>query len=700
MTIEAGAEYNVPRLIESCGKNKCAPALDRAETGFDYASGRPVSCGKQKCAKTCNKQTCDYWGDEEDYSCKSLEEEYGCDCFGCKCKVDHIPCDNKLAKKKCNGKTCDEWSLVSGISCAVMEKSFKCSCVGCDCKPPPVCDVSAMKKCADAYKKPCSKGAKGLSKIKCGPCIAGYKANGKGDCDKAVVSKDSCGHAKKGSWGKKAYAGEGYCDDDNNTAGCGWDGGDCCGKDKKEQYSYCKACKCLDCKALAKGDTCIKEFKKTCGSAKYVGDGNCDDNNNNGGCAWDGGDCCGLTVSKKYCKECKCLDCTAKAPPGDACVKSAKKGGGLVKYKKDGNCDDENNNAGCNWDGGDCCGDNVKKTYCKVCMCLDCTKAKKCPKKGKTCGLGPYKGDGNCDDVNNICGCDWDGGDCCGPAVKTKYCKVCKCLDPDYKAPACGAPAYKGDGNCDDENNNKGCAYDGGDCCGVVKKTYCKICKCLDPGYKPSCGSPAYKGDKNCDDENNNKACDYDGGDCCGPAVKKTYCKVCKCLDPKPKIGCGVPAYKGDGNCDDENNIKECDFDGGDCCLAKVVKTYCKICKCKDPKAGCKGSCKSKDYVGDGNCDDENNNCGCKYDGGDCCAGSVKGGKVTTTYCKDCSCVDPKQKKKCNGKCGAKAYVGDGNCDDNNNNCGCNYDGGDCCPKGSKPVSKKYCTVCKCINPK
>merc|ERR1712032_1262967 len=198
---------------------------------------------------------------------------------------------------------------------------------------------------------------------------------------------------------------------------------------------------------------------------------------------------------------------------------------------------------GCNWDGGDCCGDKVKKTYCKLCMCLDCTKAKKCPKKGKTCGLGSYKGDGNCDDANNICGCDWDGGDCCGPKVKTKYCKVCKCLDPGYKAPACGAPAYKGDGNYDDENNNKGCAYDGGDCCGVVKKTYCKVCKCLDPNYKPACGLPnynpnckgtctagaQYKGDGNCDDNNNNCGCGYDGGDCCaktakGGKVGRTYC--------------------------------------------------------------------------------------------------------------------------------------------------------------------------------
>ena len=40
----------------------------------------------------------------------------------------------------------------------------------------------------------------------------------------------------------------------------------------------------------------------------------------------------------------------------------------------------------------------------------------------------PYKGDGYCDDSHNNKGCDWDGGDCCGPDVKTKYCFVCKCL--------------------------------------------------------------------------------------------------------------------------------------------------------------------------------------------------------------------------------------------------------------------------------
>ena len=42
----------------------------------------------------------------------------------------------------------------------------------------------------------------------------------------------------------------------------------------------------------------------------------------------------------------------------------------LVKdWKKDGECDDGNNNPGCEWDGGDCCGDKIKKDWCKDCIC-------------------------------------------------------------------------------------------------------------------------------------------------------------------------------------------------------------------------------------------------------------------------------------------------------------------------------------------
>ena len=40
---------------------------------------------------------------------------------------------------------------------------------------------------------------------------------------------------------------------------------------------------------------------------------------------------------------------------------------GIVGYIGDGYCDDENNNAGCNFDGGDCCGVNVNTQYCNLC---------------------------------------------------------------------------------------------------------------------------------------------------------------------------------------------------------------------------------------------------------------------------------------------------------------------------------------------
>ena len=35
-----------------------------------------------------------------------------------------------------------------------------------------------------------------------------------------------------------------------------------------------------------------------------------------------------------------------------------------------------------------------------------------------------------------------------------------------------------------------------------------------------------------------------------------------------------------DGNCQDEVNVPECGFDGGDCCLTNVVTDYCQECHC------------------------------------------------------------------------------------------------------------------------
>merc|ERR1712062_869730 len=78
-----------------------------------------------------------------------------------------------------------------------------------------------------------------------------------------------------------------------------------------------------------------------------------------------------------------------------------------------------------------------------------------------------------CDDGNNTPGCDYDGGDCCGDDVNTTYCSLCECME------VCGNPQWEGDNFCDDENNNAGCNFDGGDCCGeAVNFTYCTECAC------------------------------------------------------------------------------------------------------------------------------------------------------------------------------------------------------------------------------
>ena len=45
-----------------------------------------------------------------------------------------------------------------------------------------------------------------------------------------------------------------------------------------------------------------------------------------------------------------------------------------------------------------------------------------------------------------------------------------------------------------------------------------------------SCGTPSSKGDSYCNDENNNCGCEWDGGDCCGDNVVTTYCSACECL--------------------------------------------------------------------------------------------------------------------------------------------------------------------------
>ena len=91
-------------------------------------------------------------------------------------------------------------------------------------------------------------------------------------------------------------------------------------------------------------------------------------------------------------------------------------------------------------------------------------------------------------------------------------------------------PYIIGDGGCDDETNNEGCSYDGGDCCGSnVNTQYCTECICFE--YMDCTAPLALIGNSICNDETNNAGCGYDGGDCCGDCVNTDFCTECTCHD-------------------------------------------------------------------------------------------------------------------------------------------------------------------------
>ena len=61
-------------------------------------------------------------------------------------------------------------------------------------------------------------------------------------------------------------------------------------------------------KVLYYSITTIKhEYLGRGGKLEWVNDGFCDDMNNNEACQYDGGDCCGVYVNRRFCLECKCI---------------------------------------------------------------------------------------------------------------------------------------------------------------------------------------------------------------------------------------------------------------------------------------------------------------------------------------------------------------------------------------------------------
>ena len=97
-----------------------------------------------------------------------------------------------------------------------------------------------------------------------------------------------------------------------------------------------------------------------------------------------------------------------------------------------------------------------------------------------------------------------------------------------------------GNGVCNDETNNPGCFYDGGDCCVNINKDHCSDCICY---HQENCASGftlPEVGDGICNDETNNADCNYDGGDCC-VNVNKDVCTNCDCISDGVITSPGFP---------------------------------------------------------------------------------------------------------------------------------------------------------------
>ena len=109
------------------------------------------------------------------------------------------------------------------------------------------------------------------------------------------------------------------------------------------------------------------------------------------------------------------------------------------------------------------------------------------------------KGNGFCNDVNNNEGCEYDGGDCCGSDVNTTYCSVCQCLDPihggggsavkvcngiDFDSECCSTceKCCINQGDCDSDNECSGALVCGEDNCPSPFPPYADCCENPGPG--------------------------------------------------------------------------------------------------------------------------------------------------------------------------------------------------------------------------
>lgn len=178
----------------------------------------------------------------------------------------------------------------------------------------------------------------------------------------------------------------------------------------------------------------------------------------------------------------------------------------------------------------------------------------------------------------------------------------------------------------------------------------------------PGCTSSVDLGDGWCDDECNVEECEYDKGDC--DVALRAIMSGTRCARD-----CRV-AWIGDWTCDPACNVAACDFDGGDCMGNATWSCSSDVSGAEVPSGGATAvaapagdtgralrSC-ARMWLGDGACDLECNSSACKHDNGDCLPGAA------AEFCGSAGCRRSMVNDSvCNYECFSEA---------------CGWDGADC----------------------
>jgi hypothetical protein len=364
---------------------------------------------------------------------------------------------------------------------------------------------------------------------------------------------------------------------------------------------------------------------------------------------------------------------------------------GNASWAGDGYCDGSNNNADCLYDGGDCCPSTcVDGSYSCASYggdCDDCIDpAAEDSNGGGSCANAPVCGDGLCEDGETAgdagcyadCGCV-EGEVDCGAAEDGWYgncipgswaCDGYADCNTGADEADCGPSFTCGDGVCEDgeAGGDAGCYAD----CGCLEGEF--DCGAAEDGWYGNCISGGW-------------ACD--GYADCNTGADEADCGAPPTCDEQGLWDCGDgqcinPGYVCDGSAATCNASWGPDCaNGADESLATCGEAHDE-CAAGDPN---EGLCFSDDGFnfdtdGDGYVDSESL---CDYYmfydwyfGYDCDTLISSGiDCADVDSCGGCDVVLPSD---CEVAGGVDSYIGDGWCDSSNNNSGCGYDGGDCCP--------------------